>query len=115
MLSPQEINGLETAFAKTLTLFQKNRNAESWSDNIIHGSTSLKTQAQWTQYQAWLANPELYDLANPVADVDVTSLKIPAYPPNLEVSKFQNGSETIVHVVNKSLYVDEVEDEKCPE
>ena len=118
MLSPDEIKGLEIAFERTLTLFKKHKNSESWSDNIIHGSVGLKTQEQWTQYQAWLANPKTYDLSNPTKAVDIieTALEIPKYPDNMVVNEFQNGNETIVNVVNTELFCDEKEeDEKSPQ
>lgn len=104
-MTPEERTVLHKAFAKTSDLFKRRGTARDWSDNIIEGSTMLTTAETWKHFYVWLANPKKYNEAEADAlEIEVTTPEcIKPYPDGMKVETFQNGNETIIHVINPNL------------
>ena len=114
-MNPVERATLHRCFAKTKELFQKNKQSESWSHNLIHGTRELTTPLQWKHMYVWLANPRGYDEGKVHSmEIDTTPPRIDPYPEEMNVNTFQNGHETIIHVKNPMWYETQ-DDEKIPE
>ena len=111
-MTPIERAKLHEAIKKTTELFKQKTSARDWSINIIEGSKPLQnaTGNTWKHYYVWLANPDGYnEEATDALEIEKTK-SIESYDPCMRVETFQNGTETIVRVINKNLE----DDEKVP-
>ena len=95
---------LHKSFKKTKDLLMRRNSSEQWSQNLIEGSSMLKTPLQWKHYYVWLANPNGYNEKEVDAlKIDNTPPKIEPYPSHMKVERFQNGSDITVVVTNSQL------------
>ena len=102
--------------SKKPKLFKARTASECWSDNIVEGSRGIKTKLQWRHFYAWLANPDGYNEEDVVAPMEgLTAAVIEPYPQGMLEQRYENGTETIIHVKNTELYTNEQEEEKVPE
>ena len=46
---------------KTTELFKTRRTAEDWAQNLIDGTSDLKTGNSWKHFYAWVSNPKNYN------------------------------------------------------
>ena len=100
---------ISTAIKETTELFRKRGSAEDWSNNIIEGSRSLKTDQEYTNYYAWLASPQTFD-KNKDYKAQTKVEKRPAVPDGYEEIIHKNGTESVVEV--RRLCVDDEKEEK---
>jgi len=114
-MKPSERTVLQACFEKTKKLFETKRQPEDWADNIIQGSSGLKTKLQWKHFYTWLANPNNYDEENTSnLTIEPQILEnIEPYPEHMVVETYQNGpAETLIRVINtRPLHYDS-DDEK---
>ena len=112
-MNSAERKNLQRCFAKTQGLFSTRKQSESWADNIIDGSKELKTPREWKHFYVWLANPRGYDEER-TEKMEIASEApcIEPYDDCMKVETFQNGSETIINVINPGWGQSNQDDEK---
>ena len=108
-----ERENLQRCFVKTQGLFSTRKQSESWADNIIDGSDGLKTPREWKHFYVWLANPRGYDEERTERmEIDTEPPCIESYDDCMKVETFQNGTETIINVINPGWGQNTQDDEK---
>ena len=117
-MDPLEQTVLQKAIAATVDLFKTRTDSEDWVRNIVEGSKTLTTPLQWTHFYTFLTNPNGYDESK--VDINSTAgeeynneyTRTP-YESCLEEVHYKNGpNETIIHVKNNSLYLDQDDEKK---
>ena len=81
-------------------LFDQRDGAEWWADNIIEASKHLTRMTDWTKFYAYLANPDQFDPNEELTPIGDDPMEIDAYPSHMKEIRYQNGTETIIHVKN---------------
>ena len=89
---------ISTAIRETTELFRTRGTAEDWSNNIIEGSRSVKSDQEWTNYYAWLASPSTYDSKRDYKAQKQTPYVQPELPKGMKETVYVNGTERFVHV-----------------
>ena len=99
---------LKQAIDTAERLFKERDSAEWWGANIIDAGKCLRTKQNWTKFYAYLSNPAefnpdiehktLYD-----EECGVEQLTMDYDELGLQEHRFENGTETIIHVRNTRL------------
>ena len=83
-------------------LFNERAGPEWWGANIIDASKHLKETNDWTLFYSYLSAPKNF---NPNAKLRTLQEEQPVpmeweYPDHMVEERYQNGTETIIHVRN---------------